>query len=159
MRLVVIGDTHGYIEAVRAEIERLQPVDLLVFTGDLYKDAAHLGRKLKVPVQAVVGNCDEGVKGPKEAVFEAGGKTILVTHGHLYSVKKTMINLFYRGQEVKADLVFYGHTHVGSISRGSDGMWLINPGSPTYPRAGSAASFAVVEIEGAKVEARLIEFS
>lgn len=55
------------------------------------------------------------------------------------------------------NVILFGHSHIPSC-RHSDQRWLINPGSPTDKRRQARFSFAVVDIEGAAVDARLVFF-
>ena len=46
------------------------------------------------------------------------GKKIFITHGDLYGVKYGMTNIYYKGKEVGADIVLFGHSQffVGKLS-------------------------------------------
>ncbi|MBC5801627.1 MAG: YfcE family phosphodiesterase [Candidatus Eremiobacteraeota bacterium] len=55
------------------------------------------------------------------------------------------------------DVILFGHSHIPSCVR-CGGLWLINPGSPTDKRGQARFSFAVLDIDGAAVDARLVFF-
>lgn len=155
MRLAVVGDTHGDIAAaVRLLKERIKP-DLLLFTGDYVKDGRKIAADLKLPSHLVAGNCDGKGAGRLEEIVAIGNERILLTHGHNYRVKTTMLPLKLRAEELGATAVCFGHTHVAVCER-VDGIWFINPGSPTYPRSGGP-SLAVLEIGEEGITPSLIE--
>jgi hypothetical protein len=51
--------------------------------------------------------------------------------------------------------VVYGHTHMPELIR-HDGLWILNPGSPTERRRAPDRSLIVLEIDGAALTPRLI---
>lgn len=56
-----------------------------------------------------------------------------MTHGHLYNVNSSIANIMYRGEEVGASMIFYGHTHALGAEM-IDGRLILNPGSIVEPR-------------------------
>lgn len=133
MKIAVTGDTHGKIEEVRNSIIPHQ-VGGLFFTGDFYGDGLKLSGDLKVDYYGVTGNCDVFRKGKEEQLIELGDLRFYLVHGHQYSVKhRGLQSLYYRCQELKAQAVIYGHTHITQCEQ-IDDIWFINPGSPTNPR-------------------------
>lgn len=153
MRILVTGDTHGQIDNV-LEAAELLDIDYLIFTGDHYVDGEKIAKFLSIPYAGVKGNCDRNIKAVEEEVIKIGGKKILLIHGHLYGVKNTLDNIYYRGLEKEVDVVVFGHTHI-PLCEQVDDLWLINPGSPTYPRAGKEETFAVVDIEDNIINPRI----
>ena len=76
----------------------------------------------------------------------------MLAHGHQYYYTDALL---YRGEEVHADMVLYGHTHVPDLS--ADGpRLLLNPGSLSRPRGGSTESCALVLIEGNDLTVRFV---
>ena len=55
-----------------------------------------------------------------------------------------MNHIYYHGLEIGAQVVVFGHTHIPSCEL-QEGIWLLNPGSPSLPRIGSQGSFIVLE--------------
>jgi len=153
-KIGVLGDTHGELKQALQAIGSLD-VDLLLHTGDYYSDAIRLAEASGIKVIGVLGNCDFSSSGPKEKILEFEGKRIYLTHGHLYGVKKGCLNLFYRGKEVGADLVVYGHTHSWSQQRMED-MIIFNPGSPSRPR-NSGPTLGLIIINQGQIEVRKLE--
>ncbi len=60
----------------------------------------------------VRGNCDYDASYVNDRVESLGEATCLVTHGHLYNVKMSMMNLHYKAREVGANVVCFGHSHI-----------------------------------------------
>lgn len=154
MLVVVVGDTHGRLESIQKEIKSLPGLEVLLHTGDHYQDGSVLARKLKIKGYSVAGNCDRA-GGVSERVLELEGHRILLTHGHLYRVKMTMNNLYYKAQEGRYDIVVFGHTHVPFLEKVDD-IWFINPGSPTFPRDGRP-TYGLMELGPGQTELRIVE--
>ena len=76
-------------------------------------------------------------------IIETPAGRILVTHGHMESVKYSLQNLLYLAREQNCIAVCYGHTHQAANEE-ADGIRLINPGSTTKPRDGSRGSCAII---------------
>jgi predicted phosphodiesterase len=83
----------------------------------------------------VKGNCDILSSYPQELVVELENVKLLLTHGHLYNVKKSLLNLTYRASELGCGAALFGHTHISGIEK-CNGVTLINPGSIGSPRIG-----------------------
>ena len=84
--------------------------------------------------------------------MDLGGKRFLLVHGHQYY---SFSSLLYRGEEVHADMVLYGHTHMPDLS--ADGArLLLNPGSLSRPRGGFTESCALILIDGNDLTVRFI---
>jgi putative phosphoesterase len=134
------------VSKVREAIKK-QAADLILFTGDYIRDGLLLAKLLSLPVYGVAGNCDPSGAGEKEQVIEFNGFKFFLTHGHHWGVKRGLQSLFYRTQEVGAQVAVFGHTHVPFCQK-IDDIWMINPGSPAYPRGIShRGTYAIVRIE------------
>ena len=152
MRIGVFSDTHGDISAARRFFDRIAPLDCLFHLGDYAADGDKLAKLFSCPVYAVRGNCDYRSDAPLERQVDLGGKRFLLLHGHQYYA---MSSLLYRVEEVHADMVLYGHTHVPDLS--ADGPRLIlNPGSLSRPRGGSVESCALILLDKNDLNVRFI---
>lgn len=141
MRIGVLSDTHGNLTLARMVLEDMGPIDLLLHAGDYYEDSCRMA-EWGVRVVGVVGNCDCRVEGPAERLVQAGGRRLLLTHGHRYRVKQDFRALWARARELGADVVVFGHTHR------AEAFWLgkvlfFNPGSLHAP-AGGRPSYGVL---------------
>lgn len=152
MRIGVFSDSHGDISAAKRFFDSLAPLDCLFHLGDYAADGEKLAKLFSCPAYAVRGNCDYRSDKPLEQIVDLGGKRFLLLHGHQYYY---MDALFYRGEEVHADMVLYGHTHVPDLS--ADGVrLLLNPGSLSRPRGGSLESCALILIDGGEMTVRFV---
>lgn len=136
-----MSDTHGDAEIIKIVRKRHQDVDCVIHCGDSELDFEH---PYLDGVKRVRGNCDRDSRFPEEEQFEIAGKKIFVAHGHLFNVKSTTMNLFYRAKEVEADAVFFGHSHVLGVEL-VDNILFLNPGSLLKPRGLDEKSYAIVE--------------
>lgn len=146
MRIIVISDTHGRPSLIEKIIEAQPDAKDIFFLGDLIKDIEDMpfmypSRNFHI----VSGNCDYGSTYKTADAVTVGGKRILFTHGHAYSVKSGIGRLSQWAKAENADIVLYGHTHVAKTEY-ADGVLFVNPGSPTCPREGRP-SYAVIDIE------------
>jgi putative phosphoesterase len=155
LRIAVAGDSHGRIETVARSLKKADP-DYLLFTGDYYSDGKKLARRLNVDWVGVMGNCDYGQKGKQERQVTLAGRTFYLVHGHQFGVKRNLNSLFYRGQELGADLVLFGHTHVPQCEKIA-GTWFVNPGSVSLPRLGGSGSYALIDLDENNITPRIIE--
>lgn len=133
MLIAVVSDTHRITKYINLAKRLIKDADILIHLGDNIDDAELLENTFKGKVYAVAGNCDYSTKYPKESVIEVNGKKIFFTHGDLYGVKSSMNNIYYRGRELNADIVLFGHTHQQLVEK-EDDMILMNPGSISLPK-------------------------
>jgi predicted phosphodiesterase len=54
--------------------------------------------------------------------------------------------------------VLFGHTHLPVVER-EDGVWLLNPGSPTERRRGPFHSFLLLHVAGRRIEPELVRLA
>lgn len=155
MKVLVISDTHGNVNRAFIAHTRTEPVDCIIHLGDGGVDADVLRDTLDIPVINVAGNCDPGVRAPRERVWECEGKRILLTHGDAYHVKSGLVRLMQRGKEIEADAVLFGHTHQAVCERQS-GLLLINPGS--LANHCHYRTYAVLNITAEGIDCRHYDF-
>lgn len=128
-----------------AVFEIFKDVDLILHAGDIVELSVLEELRAIAPVEAVAGNMDGPevhLKLPSKKVFVLGNHTIGLIHGKFkIDIQKEMI----RKEFDDVDLIVYGHSHKpfwGKI----DGIWYLNPGSPTDKRHAPYNSVAVLEI-------------
>ena len=110
MKLLVVSDTHGKAD-LNGIVTVSEGVSMIVHLGDGFQDGQLLQAALRAPLVQVAGNADYPLALIPEKMFEANGKQVYITHGHLYDVKKGLENLYVRAAEIEADLVLFGHLH------------------------------------------------
>lgn len=157
MKILVIGDTHGKLNKVRDIFPKLSNIDLILHTGDYYKDAEKLSDELGVPAVSVKGNCD-GNSSEDFKVIETECGNILLTHGHVENVKYHLNTLMYKAQENNCIAAVFGHTHSALIEE-AGGIRFINPGSLTLPRDGSDGSYAIIRTSEDSLDASIVYYS
>ncbi len=146
MRIGVVSDSHGRMQCLRAAVEKMGPVDLILHAGDFYDDALRLQKETGLAVVAVVGNCDLHARGPAEEDVEVGGYKLLLTHGHRYQVKSGYNKLIEKLKAGGYHLIVFGHTHIAEILPVAGGC-LFNPGSVCHARTGSVPTYGIIEMK------------
>ena len=161
MKLMIASDIHGseyYCKLMLKMFETKRP-DKLLLLGDLLyhgprndlprdyspKAVIELLNSVSDKVLVVRGNCEAEVDQmvlnfpvlADYAVIFADNKTLFATHGHIYNEK----NLPPLG---KGDILLNGHTHIPR-NIVNENYTLINPGSVSIPKEGSAHSAVIYE--------------
>ena len=138
MKLLIISDSHGRNDLVRA-VCRAEKPDALLHLGDYARDAdgAPCG-----DIYAVRGNCDGRSKAPESIFTELDGVKVFMTHGHAYNVKLGIYSAVNAACARGADVLLFGHTH--SVFRAEkNGLLIANPGSLRY----GAKTYAILNTE------------
>jgi putative phosphoesterase len=159
MRIAVVSDTHlprGTRALPEACVQRLRAADLILHGGDV-TGHAFLEELLALgpPVEAVYGNMDEpALKAslPKEHIVEVGKVRIGMVHipGPRAGREARLLARF-----PDCDAIVYGHTHVPQVER-QDGVWILNPGSPTERRSSPERTMLELVVSGRKVAPTLV---
>lgn len=160
MRIAVVSDTHlpkGSRTLPPGCVERLRAADLILHAGDLV--AVWFLEELRAlgpPVEAVYGNVDEPALRallPRERVVEAGGARIGMVHvpGPRAGRERRLVARF-----PGCGAVVYGHTHVPQVER-ADGVWILNPGSPTERRTSPTRTMLELAVAGGRIAPTLVD--
>ena len=145
MKLYVISDTHGRIDKALNVYKMLGTVDLIIHLGDMERDARRISEITDKTVISVMGNNESAYEKEDFHILETGYGNLLLTHGHKQKVKRGLQNLLYRTAELGCKAALFGHTHEPVFTE-SDGIYLLNPGSLTVPKDGTAGSYAIVNV-------------
>ena len=144
--ILIASDVHSSYTAFEKLCSIAKSEDCLAFlyAGDLDVQDYFIANELRnrnFVFLAVRGNCDYPYQWtdtsmpypPAVCTCTFGGASIWMSHGHLY-----------RGPEntEEYNLVITGHTHINSITKVNNTIFL-NPGSASRPRGRSSASYAV----------------
>ena len=128
INILVVSDSHGNIDNMRRAVELIRP-DMLLHLGDGLRDAEALsGLFPTLHMETVPGNCDYRRDEPAERVILAGGRRIMLCHGHTLGVKNELGLLLRSALERGADAVLFGHTHKPFVDI-RRGVVMLNPGS------------------------------
>ena len=159
MKILVLSDTHAYLENARAVLARLQgKVDAVFHLGDHDDDAVALQQEFpKLPFHYVKGNNDYRVDTPSQKLVRLGGKNLLLTHGHKQRVYWNYDTISYWAEEQGADVVLFGHTHMPLWEAGGR-VALFNPGSISLPRGGTLPTFGILTMEDGRIEGAIMEY-
>ena len=162
MLVAAISDTHlprGARRLLEACLDRLRAADVILHAGDFSAlSVLEQLRALGPPVHAVYGNADEPALRellPKELVVDAGGARIGIVHipGPGTGREERLVRRF-----PGCDAVLYGHTHLPQVER-HEGVWILNPGSPTERRRGPFHSMLLLEVAGGAVLPQLVRLT
>ncbi len=142
MKLLIVSDSHGSKEEITELTEKYtSEVDAMIHCGDSELSADD---KPLTSYLGVRGNCDMDARLPEDLVEEVNGNKVLITHGHLYGIKMSLMKLRYKAEEVGAKFVFFGHSHTLGAEI-SNGTLFLNPGSIRLPRGRQERTYALVE--------------
>jgi putative phosphoesterase len=157
MRIIVVSDTHGStIEFIKA-LNTIEKLDFIIHLGDYVEDGIKIEEATGIKTVIVKGNGDYFHSDYNEdELLNIEDKRIFITHGHNYGVRYGVDRLIYKAQEINADLVLFGHTHV-PIFFEENGIYIMNPGSPSIPRGFKRKkTFGIIEI-GEKISGNIVE--
>lgn len=164
LRIGVTSDTHGNLPSLHAVLAVWGRVDAIFHLGDCEGDAGTLralsseyaGGSCDAPaLYNVRGNCDFYGIAPEEQVVELGGVRFFLAHGHRLGVDHSADLLLDRALEQGCRVALYGHTHFPSVEQHRR-VWVMNPGSPWYPRGGSRRTCGLIEVEKDRVACGLL---
>lgn len=156
LQVGVISDTHGRLTG--SAFVELADCDHIIHAGDICGPGILDELRTLAPVTAVLGNNDYSEYGLAVGCFACPtieGVRFLVTH-----TPRDLALALHGGLGVLSpgdplpQVAIHGHTHVPKLASGRDASpagWLLCPGSASYPRGGSHAQVAKVEIEAGAV--------
>ena len=159
MKFVIASDLHGsaYYAQKILDVCDKEKAQKLILLGDIYnhgprnnlpkdyapKMVADLLNGVKENLVVIKGNCDSEVDKMisefsfvEDLVLISGGKTIFLTHGHVYNKDKM--------PKTKFDGIIYGHFHTGFIDE-KDGIIIANAGSLSIPKDNTPSSYIILE--------------
>jgi len=146
----VVSDTHGMLSD--AASAALLGSDVIVHAGDVGGGLVLDLLEAIAPVVLVHGNNRDLAEAgrPQVADVVLGGVRVIVSH-RVEDLPST-----FAPAEAPVRVIVTGHTHEGRVERRC-GIIRVNPGSPTQPRKGSAATVALVSVQkDGRVSARLV---
>ena len=113
-KYLIVSDNHGIMKNLKKVIKRFDgEISGIIHCGDVEYPLQKIEDMISCPFVGAKGNCDFYFERESEALFELGDQHVaLVTHGDLYGVSFSISLLLERAQELGADVVFYGHTHI-----------------------------------------------
>lgn len=165
-RLVIIGDTHlpRFGRALPAPlVEALQEADRILHVGDHTHAFVLDLLEVFAPTDAVAGNNDDPAllrRLRTSRVVTVEDVRIGMTHGHLGPGRTTpdrAFRAFASSRPAAPHAIAFGHSHQPMVER-RDGIWMLNPGSPTDRRRQPSFSFLRVVVDADELRPELITF-
>lgn len=168
MKLIVVSDSHGRSDRLAAVMDMHRDADALIFLGDGLRDLDRADAySYGFTVYSVVGNCDgfsylrPANQSPEEITLSFEGFRIYMLHGHTRAVKNGIDRAVAAANSKGADILLYGHTHVGAEKYCPEGsefpfgklerpLWIFNPGS-LGASADGKGHFGLIQIRNGSV--------
>ncbi len=148
MKILILSDSHGLTDELVSIKERHQDCAIMIHCGDSELEPNHPAMK---GFTAVRGNCDFYGGYSEEIMSLADGLKVLTVHGHLHSVKSSLMNLSYRAREKSANIVCFGHSHQLGAEI-IDDILFINPGSISMPRGRVEKTYVILTIDQTELQ-------
>ena len=131
MKILVISDSHRFIQNLIQILETNIDADQIIFLGDGEDDieeCEYIFPELRSGrLITVSGNCDCSMTSTR-ALAELSGHRLFCTHGHVQNVKRGLSLLEEAARKNQCDIALFGHTHQAFYEE-RDGIHLFNPGS------------------------------
>lgn len=161
MKIFFVSDIHGsyYFTCKALEAYKKENADYIVILGDeLYhgarnplpqeydpKRVTELLNQVSDKIIAIRGNCDSEIDEmvlnfPMMSTYSVilyNDRRLFLTHGHIYN-EDNLPKLS------KGDIFIYGHTHVPKAEK-RDEIFIVNPGSITFPKEDYPNSYGILE--------------
>ena len=184
MRIAVLGDIHGNINALKKATENAekQGVDFILSTGDLVdteENAFEIMSFCKIKkILSVRGNHDDMVgyskkidkeireyyqNLPFDIELKVHNRKIKIFHGSKKRIEEYIFEdseIFneYLEDSLENDIIICGHTHIAHISE-KNNVYVINPGSISLPhKSGHEPTYLIMNIFENQFSAQLIKF-
>lgn len=158
MKILVVSDLHGNLDACKLvwELYQKENPDKVVMCGDIFEgwygnnsdQMNAIFNMMSGKIYSVKGNndSDEDCRFAPftfvgNLVWQHFSRQLFFTHGQRYNrmILPPILN--------KNDLLVYGHTHVGSLSR-VKGLYVLNVGSLWLPRGKAPKTYGIIDDEG-----------
>jgi uncharacterized protein len=134
----------------------LRSADLILHAGDVSSLAAFEElRALGPPVHAVHGNVDEPALAallPARLEAEVGFARIGLVHD---AGPRAGREMRFRSWFPRCEAVVYGHSHLPQVDL-VEGVWILNPGSPTERRRAPERTMLLLRAEGTEIRPELV---
>jgi len=139
-------------------LKAFENVDLIIHAGDLVRLEVLDTLTSLAPVKAVYGNMDQPeVKQelPDKLRISVEGIKIGVIHG--WGAPNGLSKRI-RPTFPDCNCIIFGHSH-SPMYQWTEGVLFLNPGSPTDKRFSPTNSFALLNVEGKRLEGKIIHLS
>ncbi len=129
MKILIISDSHGNVDAIKTIIEAERKFDYLLHCGDGINDLMYVSVPEGVFVITVCGNIDRarGINEKSTIVETIGNFKFFITHGDVYGAHHDITGVWIEAKRSGCDIACFGHTHKPYHTNGSPMMF--NPGA------------------------------
>ena len=142
MRFDIVSDTHGYLSDEL--LEALVGADVIVHAGDMCSMSDLMRLERIAPVQMCLGNNDWG--------NDYGPSVKRLTRFSSEGLRWQICHYRERLDLVTCDVAICGHTHRPYFERDKrTGTYIMNPGSPTFPRTAKGPTFGRIIAKSGKI--------
>ena len=160
MLIGLISDTHISDRSKTLPdkvFETFEKVDMILHGGDVTSQEVLDKLSEYAPVIAIQGNTDRmvGLDLPKSEIIEVNKLKIGLIHGEVHPRADTQ-QLTYLAKELNVDILVTGHSHQPKIEQ-SEGVLLLNPGSPTVPKLADRTIMLLEIKEDKNVDVELVK--
>ncbi len=164
MKIGVISDTHIPDRAAKIPgdiLNAFRGADMIIHVGDLtVLNVLEELKKICPDVRVVCGNMDciqVCNKFPEKELIKVGEVKIGVMHG--FGPPDGLVGILNQAfKKDKPDLIIFGHSHA-AFNEKKENIIFFNPGSPTDKVFSSYNSYGMIEINGRKIDAKIIKLN
>ncbi len=149
-KLIVASDNHSESGILYQIYEEHQDADAFYHLGD--SEFAYQDTELSL-YHRVKGNMDFYPEFPESQVDNFEEANVFYTHGHLFGVNRSRVELAHVAAQHQATIALYGHTHVACYEKIND-VHVINPGSISQSRSDIEETYTELIIDGKDSEVR-----
>ncbi|MGL5520381.1 MAG: metallophosphoesterase family protein [Metamycoplasmataceae bacterium] len=153
--IIIISDSHGNNNEIK-KILNNNFHDISICAGDYETDLNFIKENFTYHVK---GNNDFDDNNT-DMFFSIGKFKFFLQHGHLLGNYSQLDDKEYMKNFLKlydVDVIIHGHTHITKIEKIDNKKFIINPGSITYPRGNSKASFIICKVFDDNIEFEIKE--
>lgn len=154
-KIIIFSDTHGNTKIIDT-ILKIESYDYAIHAGDYECDLKFIENNFDYHV---AGNNDFD-SNKNEIFFEIENIKFYLCHGHQLGTYSALDNPDYMHKyldEFDVDVIIHGHTHINKIWEFKNNKFIVNPGSTTYPRGKSKASYIKAIVDNDKIKFEIIE--
>jgi uncharacterized protein len=159
-RLLILADSHvpDFAAELPSWVLRIaSQADRVIHAGDVTTARVLDQLAACAPVVAILGNgdCDEvrAWGATIATTLEVEGVTIAAVHD---AGRRAGRDSRLRRRFPAANVAVFGHSHIPEL-RLVDGLWMVNPGSPTWKRRQRAPTVVVADVADGAFRPRLVE--
>ncbi len=159
MRILVISDTHiprTANDLPKKIYDEIPNVDLIIHAGDFVEKGLYERLSDLKKIVAVCGNMDAvSIQQQLKAkeTLEIDKIRIGIIHG--FGPPRDLMTTV-RKEFKDVDAIIYGHSHA-SANVVKDGVLYFNPGTPTDKVFATVNTYGILEVNGDKIEGRIIQ--